>query len=114
MVFRGVDPTTPMDVAVVTKTGVNGGRPTADPITPTTDGALILVLGASAAATSTVFTSGLSNFITSIRGDTYSVTVGAGTYNWISGTYTPVQWLGNNTTASSSWAAATLALRPAP
>ena len=115
MVFRGVDPTTPIDVAAVTKTGISGGRPTADPITPITDGAVILVLGAAASSvTATVFTSGLSNFITSIRGDTVSVTIGAGTYNWISGTYTPVQWLGNNTTASSSWAAATLALRPAP
>ena len=114
MVFRDVDATTPVDVAVVTATGINGGRPTAGPITPTTAGAVILVLASAASSvTATVFTSGLSNFITYIRGDTYSATIGAGTYNWLGGTYTPAQWLGNNTTVSSSWAATTLALRPA-
>lgn len=114
MVFRGVDPSTPLDVATTTSTGINGGRPTPPAITPTTPGAIIGMFGGSGNQAPAVFVSGLSNFITRTQGDTNSITVGAGTYSWISGTYTPVQWTGNTTSTQASWASATFALRPAP
>jgi hypothetical protein len=112
-VFRGVNGTTPLDVAAVTATGINTGRPTPPAITPTTSGAWIYSMGASGNQAAASFTSTLSNFKTAIQGDTNSITVGAGALEWVSGTYTPAQFGGNSASISYSWAAVTLALRPA-
>ena len=112
-VWRGVSSATPMDVTPVTKADINTGRPTPDPITPTTSGAVIVMMGASAGgATGAVFTSDLSNFISRYQSDTYRTAGGVGSANWTGGTYTPTQWGGNNSGASYGWCAVTLALRP--
>ena len=114
-VWRGVDPTTPMDVAAETAADANGGRPTPPAITPVTSGAVIVMMGGSAGGTTTgVFTSGLSNFISRYEVDTYRTAGGVGSANWIGGTYTPTQWAGSSTNVAYAWAAITLALRPAP
>ena len=116
-VYRGVNPTTPLDVAasVSPGTGTNGGRPTPPPITPVTSGAVVLAFGAAGSASGVVapFTSDLSDFVSAATPAIYSVAIGAGSFAWASGTYTPTQWAGNNTSVQSSWAAFTIALRPA-
>ncbi len=114
-VWRGVDASTPMDVAPVTDSDINGGQPTPPAITPVTSGAIIVMMGASAGGTTAgVFTSGLSNFITRYQTDTYRTAGGVGSENWTGGTHTPTQWGGNSTNVAYAWAAITLALRPAP
>jgi hypothetical protein len=112
-VFRGVNGTTPIDVTATTATGINTGRPTPPAITPTTSGAWIYSMGASGNQAPLAFTSTLPNFITATQGDTTSVTIGSGAFEWVSGTYTPAQFGGNSTSTNYSWAAVTLALRPA-
>ena len=114
-VWRGVDASTPMDVAPVTDSGANVGRPTPPAITPVTSGAIIVMMGGSAGGTTTgVFTSGLSNFISRYEIDTHRTAGGVGSANWTGGTYTPTQWAGSSTNVAYAWAAITLALRPAP
>jgi hypothetical protein len=112
-VLRGVDATTPLSVAAVTKTGTNTGQPTLDPITPVDTGSLIVMMAASGGNPGAIFTSGLSNFITATRSDSKWVTVGAGTALWTGGTYTPVTWGGNYTDTTFSYAGVTLAFKPA-
>lgn len=116
-VFRNVDTTTPLDVPTTTATGINGGRPTPPAITPTTEGTVILCIGGAAQAPvdRADFTSALDNFLTfnvSVY-TTNSQTVGLGTFDWVSGTYTPAQFGGNTTATTAAWCAATLALRKA-
>jgi len=114
-VWRGVNQTTPMDVAATTATGANTGRPTPAAITPTTSGTVIDVFGAAASDTGAAAftTSDLSNFISVWSDDSVDVVVGAGNFDWTSGTFTPAQWGGSTTAVADSWAAVTIALRPA-
>lgn len=116
-VFRGVDPTTPLDVSAVPAVASNSARANPPAITPTTQGAWIVAGGAGAHVdgTDTFTSSDLSNFRTAGADDTYDVTVGAGTAEWSSGSFDPAQFgfSGTDGTANS-WAAYTLALRPAP
>lgn len=114
-VWRGVDTVTPMDVALQTATGINTGRPTPPAITPTTAGTVIVCGAGGAAATGAVFTqsgSQLSNFISNRGNDNYDGVSGIGSFAWSSGAFTPVQWTGNTTASTDSWAAVTIALRP--
>lgn len=116
-VYRGVNPTTPLDVAVSVSpgTGINGGRPTPPPIMPVNSGAVIVAIGAASPPPANIaaFTSDLSDFISATANDTYPVVIGVGSFQWVSGTYTPTQWGGSTTNVQASWAAFTLALRPA-
>lgn len=113
-VWRGVNSTTPLDVAAVPATGTGTGRPDAAAITPTTTGAEIIVAGGASAATGANFTSSLSNFITTSSADTNDAMIGVGAFDWTSGTYNPAAWTGGTTNAADSWAAMTIALRPEP
>lgn len=117
-VFRGVDPTTPLDVAVVTATGNNTARFDAGPITPTTAGAWVLICGAGAASSNTTAYTAPSGYTTNWRqangADTNDCQVGAGYYTgWTSGEHNPGVVGGGSTNTANSWAAFTLALRPA-
>ena len=117
-VWRGVDTTTPLDVAVTTATGINGNLPTPPAITPVTAGAVVICAAGSGTpyATPGLFTStDLSNMF-SAQETTGSLngSVGLGSFAWTSGTFTPAQWGGVTSAATNSWVAATLALRPAP
>jgi hypothetical protein len=47
-VWRGIDATTPIDVAVVTATGVNGANVNPSAVTPATNRSIILAIGGSA------------------------------------------------------------------
>jgi len=116
-VFRGVNATTPFDVATVFASGTGTGRPNPGPITPSTEGAWILWMGASAAATGALYTAPTNfstNWHTDTRVDNYDSMVGFGYYTgWSSGQYDPAAITAGGTTgATDSWVAETVVLRP--
>jgi hypothetical protein len=116
-VWRGADQTTPIDVATTTATGTGTGRPDAPSITPTTAGAVVVVIGhgtdPSAPGVTALSQSGseLSNFIHSEVAGVGSIATGS--FNWTSGAFNPVAWTGGTTSADASWTAASVAIRPA-
>jgi hypothetical protein len=121
-VFRGVDPTTPLDVTSTSASGNNTGLPNAPSITPSTAGAWILISGASAMATgtapSTTPPTGISNttnhFRTALSASTTTdagIATGIKT-DWASGAFDAAAFGGFNTTNTGAWAAGAIALRP--
>lgn len=117
-VFRGVDQTTPIDVTATTASGINSFLANPPSITPTTAGAWILACGGGAGQTvsgSGYTATGLTAFTTIGSADSYDALVGAGYYDaWTSGAYDPSAFTGGGTDSTdNSWAALTLALRPA-
>lgn len=119
-VFRGVDPTTPLDVAVTTASNILSS---ADPpaITPLTAGAFIVCVGAAAHSegSSTDFTaSGLVDFVTRGANDVNDVCIGIGHKDdWTSGAFDCAAFSTGIFIFSdgpNSWAAMSIALRPDP
>lgn len=98
--------------ATTNATGINGGRPTPPAVTPIVTGSIILAGGGSGTTAAANFTSNLSNFFTSNGQDGIDATIGLGSFTWVSGTYTPSQFGGNDTRLQASNAAATLILIP--
>ena len=115
MVFRGVDLTTPMDVAVVTATGTGTANPNPGAITPITTGSVGVFSGAQAAATAAALTSSdLTAFASVNQADTNDIAVGAGYIEWSgSGAMDPAVFGGGSNNSANSWAAVSIALRPA-
>lgn len=118
LVFRGVDSTTPIDTTIQTATGSNSIVADPPSITPVTSGAWVVAFGAGCQWGTGVITysaADLSYFTTDAIDDTYGVTVGGGVKleDWVSGAVNPNAFSASNTTTSCSWAAATVALRPA-
>lgn len=115
LLFRGVDPTTPLDVALVPGGGTGTGKPNPEPITPVTVGAVGVFGGAQAAATAVNLTSSdLTAFRQVIQADTNDIAVGAGFIEWSgSGAIDPAVFGGGSSVAANSWASVSFALRPA-
>lgn len=113
-VFRGVDSSTPLDVAAVTAGNINTRLADPGSILPTTSGAWIYVTGGAAAATGGTYTASyLTDFRATTQVDTNDAMIGAGYVTWTSGTYDPAAFTGGGTdTTNDSWNAVTLALRP--
>ena len=115
-VFRGVDSTTPMDVAAVSAGGTGTGRPDPGSITPITSGAWVVICGGGAAGAGANYTAPANyttNFITANGADTTDAMVGSGYWTgWTSGAENPATYTGGTTGANDSWTAYTLALRP--
>lgn len=115
-VFRGVDPSTPLDGVVVTAaTGTNGHAANPPSITPTTAGAFTYHVGAAAMGTGAAFTSGdLTDFRTKAQADTNDVVIGAGYTAWSgSGAVDPSAFGGGGSgTTTDSWAAISCVLKP--
>lgn len=117
-VFRGVDTTTPLDVAATTSSIIDSGLPNPAAITPISTNSIILVAGGGGHndGVDTFTASYLTNFLTVGANSTgSSATAGMGWVNWTSGTYDPAAFTatyGSNFTSFSS-AAITMALRPA-
>jgi len=115
-VWRGVDQTTPVDVATTTATGINWGRPNPPAITPITAGAIVVAcgLGANPSNAGVFTTTDLSNFAT-VRESApfYKSIVGMGSAAWTSGALDPAAFSGGSNSSGASWCAATMALRPA-
>jgi hypothetical protein len=116
-VWRNVDPAI-FDVTPVSATGTGVGRPNPGSITPITPGAVILICAGAAAAAAAAFVapSGFAtNFLTGRTNDTNDAVVGSGyQLGWTSGAVDPAQFTGGTTVSTASWAAYTIALRPAP
>lgn len=115
-VWRGVDATTPFDVATVTATSANASRPNPPAITPVTAGAVVIACGAGMQTTAGgAFTipSGMSNGVSAhSNGTTSDIGTFIASFAWVSGAYDPAAVTGGTTSTSGSWAAATLVLRP--
>ncbi len=116
-VWRGVDQYLPLDVAAVTATGTNSVLCNPPAITPANQGAVIVAggVGAHSRGVQTYSSSDLSSFITSGCVDsTNDATIGLGYTVWTSGSFNPAAFTFTGTDSTSfSWAAVTLALRPA-
>lgn len=116
-VWRSVDSTTPLDVAMVSASGTATGRPNPGSITPSTSGAYVGIIGAGAAATGAAYTAPANyttGFLTGTTADTNDAMIGSGYRSWTSGAEDPAAYTGGTTNAADSWAAFTYALRPAP
>ena len=116
-VFRDVDTTTPMDVTPVSATGTATGRPNPGSITPVTAGAWVVICGGGAAATGAAYVAPANfttGFLTGFTADTNDAMVGSGYWSgWSSGAVDPAAYTGGTANAVDSWAAYTIALRPA-
>ena len=116
LVFRGVDPITPFDVASVSATGINSRHANPPPIRPLTTGAWIVVAGAAAVLNGTAgyFATGLAPNIVVTRHGMHPVMLGVGFVEWDgSQVCNPAKFGGGSTFDNrASWAALTMALRP--
>jgi hypothetical protein len=117
-VYRGVNQTTPFDVADTTSSAVNTGNPNPASITPSTPGSWIVIVGAAGHNTTSPadFTSSdLDTFTNNFQADTNDCQAGHGhKTDWTSGAFDAAQFgggVGSNTAASC--AAISMVLRPA-
>jgi hypothetical protein len=117
-VYRGVDPTTPLDVALVNASTLNTSTANFAAITPVTSGAWIIAMaGGGVSSSASPYTSSLSNFFADQR-DTFNLYrnhTGSGDFTtWSSGSYTPSSWGGGVSDAQHCSYSVTMALRPEP
>ncbi len=117
-VWRGIDQTVPVMHHPLWpySSGIDGRLAVPPPVTPTTPNSTVVCIGATAySGTIYSFSSGgsLSGFISSAQNDTYDSAIGAGYYEWTSGTYTPTAFSISGSTTNDSWTSATLILNPA-
>lgn len=116
-VLRGVNVTTPLDVAVVVNSTINTGQPDPSSITPITTGAKILVFGAAAfgASLSAPFTSSDFDIFGSvgISAAGRSHASGFGYKSWTSGAFNAAQFGGGEVSLADSAIAISMAVRPA-
>lgn len=115
-VWRNVNSGTPFDVTRTLATGTNSVLCDPPAITPITNGAVIVSGGAGAhdRGIQTYSSSDLTDFLSGGNADLYDVTIGLGYHLWTSGSFNPAAFTFSNTSnISFSWAAVTLALRPA-
>jgi hypothetical protein len=121
MAFRGVDTTTMLDVAIVTSTGTASQKPDPGSITPTTSGAMVVVMGSGAATTGALLTNGgdlsstTNEFRSGYTDENIDASIGMGIFRWTSGAFDPAQFGSTSSDAAEqAWAAAVIALRPGP
>jgi hypothetical protein len=114
-VFRGVDPTTPMDATPISAGGTGTGRPDPGQISLVTAGAWTVICGGGAAGTGANYTAPANyttNFVTATGNDTTDAMAGSG-YNTAPSTpENPAAFTGGTTGSTDSWTCYTLALRP--
>ena len=116
-VFRNVSQSNTLDVAAVPATGNNTVKPNPAGITPITEGAYIVVVGAGTHGvdTQTFSASDLTDFLTVTGLDTYDITIGVGQkIDWTSGEFNAAEFTFSGSDGTGyAWAAMTIALRPA-
>lgn len=119
-VWRGVDQTTPMDVTPTTATGIDSGLPNSPSVTPVTLGAAIISCALGTTETGgysspTAPANMLSGRFTARSTGTFMGCASfiAAKTGWVSGAFDPDPWTGGTSSASESWAASTIVLRPA-
>ena len=118
-VWRNVDQTTPIDATTTTATGGNTGDVNPPSITPVTTNAVVIACGTSgnSGGASITYSSipGLSN-TAQLQGEGPTIRdclVGVGSVAWTSGAVDPSAWTITSDSTSWSYAAASIALRPA-
>ena len=116
-VWRGADPTTPIDVLTTTDTGTNSPRSDSPSITPVTSGAVVLTAGVGARGSSvsaltepTGYSNALSVGATS--GSSKRSVTSIASKLWTSGAEDPAAWTGGSLSFFDSWVAASIAIRP--
>ncbi len=118
-VWRGEDQDTPMDATVTTASANNQSASSFDSpsISPATSGAFVLSAGLGTDDTTPLTKTAPSGYSNTVAvtgtGSTMSVTVGIASKAWVSGAENPAAWSGGETSTSDSWAAFSIALRPA-
>lgn len=119
MVLKGADITT-LDVAAVLAAGTATSVPNPGSVTPVTTGAFICVVGAGAAGTGAAFTNPgdlattTNHYRSGNHAETNDIAIFMGfKENWTSGAFDPAAQGGGNVNAANSWAAVTLAIKPA-
>ncbi len=117
-VFRGVNTTTPLDVSAATATAGDSGNPDPPSITPVTSGAFIVCVGATGfrGSSGSFSSSDLTDFMSVYSSNAdWDVTMGIGHKpDWVSGAFNPAAFTHSpGLSVNASWAAVTLALRPA-
>jgi hypothetical protein len=118
MVFRGVDSATPLDATGTTAVGTNTARFNPPSVTPTTSGAIVIYGGSGCTAAAINETPTDANSSTKwiglkYDGSTSDMSSGLGYKGWTSGALDPVVNSNLTVNSASSWAAQTIALRPA-
>jgi len=115
-VYRGVDPTTPFDVTSTTATGIDAAAPNPAAITPVTAGAWVVVGGVGTWTGTPSAPSGYTGlkFETAAATRPITVSIAYRAYNPAGLAADPGAFGGYANTTSDSWAAITMALRPAP
>jgi hypothetical protein len=114
-VYRGVDLTTPFDVAVQTASNSGSANWNCPAITPSTAGALIAAFGGGCRsnpadpADASDLTAWMDQFINAVAG---SATGSGHKTDWTSGAFNPAAVTGVGTGTNNSWIACTVALRP--
>lgn len=111
-VWRGVDQSTPQDVAAVTATGATSDLADPPAITPVTAGARIVAVYAASQGTATAWTAptDVNDFA---QVGLNKSRAGMGNIQWTGGAFDPAAVGEGNASASNSWAAVSMALRPA-
>lgn len=116
-VWRNVDQANPLDVVSTTAQLNNSAIPNSPAITPITSGAVVISAGLGTGAavdTSVTAPTGYGNQVDISVDPSNAATVGIASKSWSgSGAEDPAAWTTWTTTTSDSWAAVTLALRPA-
>jgi len=111
-VLSGVNETTVEDVTATTAGPTTSTNPDGPSITPTTDGTWVISTSGGDVRDLTPGTiSGYSNQLDRDGNDTNDITVGGGTFPWVSGAEDPPAW---STWASSTWYSITAAIREEP
>lgn len=106
---------TPLEQAVQGGSLFNTSEINPGSITPTTTGTWVYVSGVGALAAGAhgnYVSSDLSRFLTTSQDDTNAVNIGAGLFEWSSGTFSPATWTGGGTAAvtdSGQWLIAAFA-----
>ena len=115
-VWRGIDATTPLDVAVTTATGIASRNPNPPSITPSTTNALVIAIGACSYITNNdTFTvpTNFTEFLQAQASSTNDGNVGIASFkDWVSGAVDPAVFTNGTTSTNGAWAAYTIALRP--
>lgn len=114
-VWRNIN-STPIDVTTTTATGTNSGVPNPPSITPTTSGAIVVVVGAS--AQNSGGTPSAPTGYTNLKGSSSDPggtagLLGIASKAWTSGAEDPGTFGGFESHTADSWCAASIALRPA-
>lgn len=115
-VWRGIDTSSPLDVAVATDMSTGSSRANPPSITTITDNSVVVAIGAGASPNTTAVnytSSDLSNFRTSAVQDNNSTVIGMGSaVVSTAGVFDPSVFGDSTSNSVCSWAAVTLAIRP--